>query len=333
MSHTKVTKQGYLDKRSKHLKHFRSRWVVLKDSCVFSYTNEAADKYGSKATEIIDLKLFNQIKQSVKGKNYKFELISKTETRIFKAKSENDMKDWIKKIKIETNNFMYSRLINMGFDAKYSLQAVNKYPKALNKCIDLSVLDLTNVYQNHQNNEKNDNKTPENIAKNHKETHDNNRQNDHKTVQNDVQKSENISQNNMEEKSENINISQYVIETHENNEENNTETVLKSDEIKMDEYESKLYEKDEEIRRLNDKIEELLNELEYTKGINNEIYINRSPQSRKYSGCSSIPYSVLDHLDDISVISDVYDVYDVDHVYQTDNELCHKGVNTEISHL
>eukprot|EP01084_Bolivina_argentea_P298152 513745_1 len=103
----------------------------------------------------------------------------------------------------------------------------------------------------------------------------------------------------------------------------------------MDEYESKLYEKDAEIGRLNDKIEELLNELEYTKGINNEVYINRSPQSRKYSSCSSIPYSVLDHdhLDDISVISDVYDVYDVDHVYQTDNELCHKGVNTEISHL
>eukprot|EP01084_Bolivina_argentea_P132643 234092_1 len=140
---TKIIKAGFLQKQSMYLKAYRKRWMVLKDSCLYSYKSE---NINAKPTEIIDINSFNDIKISNNNKKTQFELISGNKNRtkrVFIAASVNEMNDWINQIQ----NIMhssplhsvylstYSQLINMGFEDKLSFDAANKFPTNINKAI------------------------------------------------------------------------------------------------------------------------------------------------------------------------------------------------------
>ena len=67
--------QGYLKKESLYLKQFRKRWIILKGNKLYSFKNKD-DKYNNnKATEIVDLNIYDVIQKS-SSNNFKFTILS-----------------------------------------------------------------------------------------------------------------------------------------------------------------------------------------------------------------------------------------------------------------
>eukprot|EP01084_Bolivina_argentea_P283267 485085_1 len=63
-------------------------------------------------TEIFDLRIYNKAKKSSDGKTGQFELSSPNDSRIFLASSQNEMKDWIKHIKLASSRKQKSASIS-----------------------------------------------------------------------------------------------------------------------------------------------------------------------------------------------------------------------------
>ena len=101
----KITKpkEGYLEKQSSFWKTYRKRWMVLQGYMLYSFKEE---KEYDNPTEIFDLRIYNKAKKSTGdgAKTGQFELSSPNDSRIFLASSENEMKDWIKYIKLASNS-------------------------------------------------------------------------------------------------------------------------------------------------------------------------------------------------------------------------------------
>mmetsp|Transcript_61958 Transcript_61958/g.55902 ORF Transcript_61958/g.55902 Transcript_61958/m.55902 type:complete len:138 (-) Transcript_61958:7-420(-) len=93
-----MRKEGYLRKQSQHLKQFRKRWIVLDEGKLFSFQKQKGKKA---ATEIFDLSIYNQVRRSINGKTYEFELISTVndKKRVFLGKSIDDMISWMMEIR------------------------------------------------------------------------------------------------------------------------------------------------------------------------------------------------------------------------------------------
>eukprot|EP01084_Bolivina_argentea_P008005 14982_1 len=94
---------GYLEKKSIHLKQFRKRWIVLRnDNKIYSYKNSLNI---SNPTEIIDLHYCEDIIASQKNESNGFKLIFGKKERVFVAATNNDqITKWIRYIRKCLNN-------------------------------------------------------------------------------------------------------------------------------------------------------------------------------------------------------------------------------------
>ncbi len=82
-NNARIFKSGYLMKQSKHIKQYKSRWMVLTDTLLFiSYKTRRCNE----STEVFDLQEYTKIKTIPLTKE--FQLISSNSERTFKASSE-----------------------------------------------------------------------------------------------------------------------------------------------------------------------------------------------------------------------------------------------------
>jgi hypothetical protein len=92
------TKEGWLEKQSRHLKRWKKRWFALQDSYLLSFKKERG--YDEAPTETIDLKIFSSVKSSedYTHKAHSFDVYSSDMVFSMVAASENEKEDWIRAI-------------------------------------------------------------------------------------------------------------------------------------------------------------------------------------------------------------------------------------------
>eukprot|EP01084_Bolivina_argentea_P236984 398394_1 len=95
-------RRGWLQKRSRHMKQWRKRWVILQEFGIYTFKTDT--NIISQATEIIDLhtviyvKASNDIEVKPTDLSYCFEIYCNNVTFIFNAESIESMNLWIKYI-------------------------------------------------------------------------------------------------------------------------------------------------------------------------------------------------------------------------------------------
>jgi len=91
------TKEGFLEKQSRHLKRWKKRWFVLQDSTLYSFKKEKAYE---NPTEVIDLRIFSSVKSSEDYTNrpHSFDVYSSDMVFSMVASSEEDKEAWIRAI-------------------------------------------------------------------------------------------------------------------------------------------------------------------------------------------------------------------------------------------
>jgi len=91
------TKEGWLEKQSRHLKRWKKRWFVLQDSTLYSFKKE---KSYESPTEVIDLRVFSSVKSSEDYTNrpHSFDVYSSDMVFSMVAVSEAEKEDWIRAI-------------------------------------------------------------------------------------------------------------------------------------------------------------------------------------------------------------------------------------------
>jgi hypothetical protein len=94
---SKILKEGWLEKQSRHLKRWRKRWFVLQDCTLYSYAQE---KVYDTPTEMIDLRVFCSVKscEDVTLKEHSFVVYSSAAAFTMVAATEPDKEDWIRAI-------------------------------------------------------------------------------------------------------------------------------------------------------------------------------------------------------------------------------------------
>eukprot|EP01083_Nonionella_stella_P203893 743671_1 len=116
-----ISKQGWILKKSKHLKKYHKRFMQLKGDKLLCYKTDKPTEKNQSPTEIFDLSLHKyrlEIHPNVKEKFY---LINETITnsRTFRAETESDRNDWVNQIR---NN------IKMGTKLRQSsIKNIDKY--------------------------------------------------------------------------------------------------------------------------------------------------------------------------------------------------------------
>ena len=91
------SKEGWLEKQSRYLKHWRRRWFVLQDSTLYSFKRRRSYR---DPTEVIDLKIYSSVKSSEDYTNrlHSFDVYSSDTVFSMVAESEAEKEDWIRAI-------------------------------------------------------------------------------------------------------------------------------------------------------------------------------------------------------------------------------------------
>jgi len=91
------TKEGWLEKQSRHFKRWRKRWFVLQDSTLYSFKKE---RVYDTPTEIVDLRVFSSVKSSedYTHRAHSFDVYSTDMVFSMVAPAEGDKEDWIRAI-------------------------------------------------------------------------------------------------------------------------------------------------------------------------------------------------------------------------------------------
>jgi len=92
-----ISKEGWLEKQSRHLKRWKKRWCVLQESTLYSFKKERS--YIS-PTEVIDLRVFSSVKSSEELTNrpHSFDVYSSDMVFSMVASTEAEKEDWIRAI-------------------------------------------------------------------------------------------------------------------------------------------------------------------------------------------------------------------------------------------
>eukprot|EP01084_Bolivina_argentea_P289356 496854_1 len=94
-------KSGYLLKESKYLKTYRKRYMVLKGTTLISYKMD--EHTGNLViTEVFDLLKYNKLEES---SAIIFFIANEHDERAFRAKSKEDMQEWVKSIQYVYQNY------------------------------------------------------------------------------------------------------------------------------------------------------------------------------------------------------------------------------------
>ena len=117
--------RGWLQKRSRHMKQWRKRWVVLEESCIYTFKTDTNQI--SQATEIIDLhtalyiKPLNDIEPNTtkipSDLSHCFEIYCTNVTFIFNAETKESMNLWMK--------YIEQQLFKTSLDTNSSLDTIN----------------------------------------------------------------------------------------------------------------------------------------------------------------------------------------------------------------
>mmetsp|Transcript_60291 Transcript_60291/g.73869 ORF Transcript_60291/g.73869 Transcript_60291/m.73869 type:complete len:136 (+) Transcript_60291:22-429(+) len=110
------TKEGWLEKQSRHLRKWRKRWCVLEGSTLYTFKTQ---KNYENPTECLSLKIFSSVKSSedTTHRAYSFDIYSSQDKFSFVAKTGNDKEDWIRHIGkaiVLSNNTTKQRNYNYG---------------------------------------------------------------------------------------------------------------------------------------------------------------------------------------------------------------------------
>jgi len=94
---TRIKREGWLEKQSRHMKRWKRRWIVLQDAHLYSFAQE---RVYENPTEVIDLAVFSSVKsaEDVTGRPHSFVVYSTELKFIFVAPSEADKESWIRNI-------------------------------------------------------------------------------------------------------------------------------------------------------------------------------------------------------------------------------------------
>jgi len=94
---TNPSKEGFLEKQSRHLKRWKKRWFVLQDSTLYSFKKE---KTYDTPTEVIDLRVFSSVKSSedYTNRQHSFDVYSSDMVFSMVASNEAEKEDWIRAI-------------------------------------------------------------------------------------------------------------------------------------------------------------------------------------------------------------------------------------------
>merc|ERR1712157_690208 len=93
-----VNKEGFLQKKSRHLGMWRKRWFALQNHMLYSYKEEK--KYDVAPTECIDLRVYSSVKSSSDTTNKPFSFDVYSSELVFSMVAENEKKkeDWIRAV-------------------------------------------------------------------------------------------------------------------------------------------------------------------------------------------------------------------------------------------
>eukprot|EP01084_Bolivina_argentea_P298769 514910_1 len=107
-------KQGWLQKQSLHIKKYRARFCVLTKTKLYTFKTQNKAKDPKNATEIFDLDIYDNIEavhSDIKALTFKLcSTLNQAKERFFRAKSIDELKQWIlkfreiKNISVNTNN-------------------------------------------------------------------------------------------------------------------------------------------------------------------------------------------------------------------------------------
>ncbi|MES1914773.1 MAG: hypothetical protein MHM6MM_006808 [Cercozoa sp. M6MM] len=94
------TKEGWLEKKSRHLGRWRRRWFVLHGCKLYSFKSAGQGGVYEAPTEAIDLRVFSSVKSSEDFTNrpHSFDVYSSEMRFSMVAESDSSKEDWIRAI-------------------------------------------------------------------------------------------------------------------------------------------------------------------------------------------------------------------------------------------
>eukprot|EP01084_Bolivina_argentea_P249895 418490_1 len=116
-----ISKQGWILKKSKHLKKYHKRFMQLKGDKLLCYKTDKPTEKNQSPTEIFDLSLHKYRLETHPNVKEKFYLINETTiaSRTFKADTESERDEWVSEIR---NNIKSGKMLRRS-----SIQQTNKY--------------------------------------------------------------------------------------------------------------------------------------------------------------------------------------------------------------
>jgi len=98
---SEASKQGILEKQSRHLKLWKKRFFVLHKNVLYSFKIKDSKPHDvNNPTEIIDLRVFSSVKSSedYTNRTHSFDVYSSDTVFSMVAASETEKEDWIRAI-------------------------------------------------------------------------------------------------------------------------------------------------------------------------------------------------------------------------------------------
>eukprot|EP01084_Bolivina_argentea_P033692 62304_1 len=146
-----ILKEGYLLKRSKHLKQWRNRWVQISDECILYSFRNRNDKKPSQIVDLHDYQIIEIVSPSNNNK------------KKCKSHSSNNIKNKQKETKLNNKKLLENRIIELSssnphIKTIYQFKTLMYLPwfDIFKKCLNI-INNIQMEINNNNNNNKNNN--------------------------------------------------------------------------------------------------------------------------------------------------------------------------------